>query len=201
MYVQDSGCVSDADQRQVDQTGDWMAALGPYGNSEKARQCPTASGYASRPGECDDGVSIARSDAGREQGAYAFNGWLYNPVRLEKPEPGERPGNDLDVDNADPKNFFKKPVVKNTAAIPVFSDAIWMEAFPLPTDFIADLYVGSYTSCDDQMGRVAIDRHRKKVDVSFYDGHSQSLDIQKLWTLRWNAQWETPVTLPNLPVQ
>ena len=198
MYVQDWDSFMTLDQKGLNETGNWMADLSRYGNSEKARQCPTASGYAQRPGNANtpwywpDPPVVST-------GAYAFNGWLYNPVRLEQPESGRRPGNDLDVDNVDSRNFFNKPIVKNAATVPVFCDAIWMEAFPLPTDFIADLYVGSYTSCEDHMGRVAIDRHQKKVDVSFYDGHSETIAIPQLWTLQWNAQWQTPATLPTLP--
>ncbi len=196
-YMKDYNAFIVLDQKQLNETGDWMKDLEPYGNNEKLRQCGEASGEASRPGTADRPWRWPEPTR-ITTGAYGYNGWLYDPVRLELPEKNvKKPGNDLDVDNPNRKGFWTKTTVTlKRAQIPVFFDAIWTESLPEPTDTVVDLYIGSYTGDANQMGRVAIDRHKKQIDVSFLDGHSETVDIPKLWTLDWNAQWVTPAELP-----
>jgi type II secretory pathway pseudopilin PulG len=195
-YMKDFNAFIVLDQAQLNETADWMKDLEPYGNDERLRQCGEANGDASRPGTADKPWRWPEPTR-ITTGAYAYNGWLYDPVRLEVPERVKKPGNDLDVDNPNRKKFWTKTTVTvKTARIPVFFDAIWTEALPEQTDTVADLYIGTYTGDTNQMGRIAIDRHKKEIDVSFLDGHSETVSIPNLWTLEWNAQWVTPAELP-----
>ena len=195
-YMKDFNAFIVLDQAQLNETGNWMKDLEPYGNNERLRQCGEASGDATRPGTADRPWRWPEPTR-ITTGAYGYNGWLYDPVRLEMPERNvKKAGNDLDVDNPNRKNFYTKTTAVKTARIPVFFDAIWTESLPLPSDMVIDLYAGSFTSDANQMGRVAIDRHKKEIDVAFLDGHSETVSIPNLWTLDWNAQWVTPTELP-----
>ena len=199
MYVKDWNALMTLDQTALNATGNWMRDLTPYIGGEKIRQCPTASGEAARPGTAKSPWNWPDPSA-RVTGAYAMNGWLYNPVKLEKPESVKRPSFDLDKESASPAQFWTLPsVAAQQPNVPVFADSIWVEAMPETTDFVADLNIGSYTSCDDQMGRLAINRHDKKVDVSFLDGHSETTGIQSLWTFNWHSLWQVPNPLPVVP--
>ena len=198
MYMKDFNAFIVLDQAQLNETGNWMNDLSPYGNDEKMRQCASTSGTPARPGSAEKPWRWPEPSR-ITTGGYGYNGWLYDPVRLERPErikPGGKGGQDLDVDNANPKNFYTITTAIHRDRIPMFVDAIWSEVFPLPSDYVADLQIGTYTACENQMGRSAIDRHNKKVDVAFLDGHSETVSIPALWTLEWNAQWQTPANLP-----
>jgi len=36
---------------------------------------------------------------------------------------------------------------------------------------------------------VAMDRHTKTVNVSFWDDHVESVRLPQLWTVKWSANW------------
>ena len=40
------------------------------------------------------------------------------------------------------------------------------------------------------MARFVIDRHSRKINVAFLDGHGEAVPLPSLWELRWHAQWQ-----------
>jgi prepilin-type N-terminal cleavage/methylation domain-containing protein/prepilin-type processing-associated H-X9-DG protein len=93
--------------------------------------------------------------------------------------------------------FFKLSDLNQPFAMPVFADAIWSETYPSPADAMpVDLENGFYNSYVDQMGRMTTRRHSRLVNVSFMDGHAESIGLPQLWTLQWHPGWITP----KLPV-
>jgi prepilin-type processing-associated H-X9-DG protein len=72
-----------------------------------------------------------------------------------------------------------------------------MEAYPSPADAMpVDRENGYFDATNDQMGRMCMRRHDRLVNVSFFDGHAESIGIPQLWTLEWHKGWVTP----KLPV-
>jgi len=102
--------------------------------------------------------------------------------------------------SAIPKNvvFYKLSELTRAWAVPVFADAIWSETYPSPGDALPiDLENGFYDPSVDQMGRMCTRRHARLVNVSFLDGHAESIGLPQLWTLEWHKGWITP-KLPSV---
>jgi prepilin-type N-terminal cleavage/methylation domain-containing protein/prepilin-type processing-associated H-X9-DG protein len=97
--------------------------------------------------------------------------------------------------------YFMATLENNVQArIPVFADATWSEAWPLEKDPVPlDLNRGWGNFAGDDLGRVCIARHFKAVNVSFFDGHAETVKLPQLWTLAWHPYWQTPTPLPIIP--
>ena len=54
------------------------------------------------------------------------------------------------------------------------------------------------TSADRNLSDVAIDRHKRAVNVSFWDTHVETVKLPNLWTIKWSATWDrsTPQPIP-----
>ena len=153
-------------------------------------------------------------------GAYAFNASLYLPTSLvqaeappgtpppfvhQQPLPPGSPDEDLVLDDGDDTGgpnyapqaqkaiFYKLSELNRPWGVPVFADGIWPEAHPSPTDAMPlDLENGFYNPIANQMGRMTTRRHGRLVNVSFFDGHVESLPIPQLWAQEWHKGWVTP---------
>ena len=50
------------------------------------------------------------------------------------------------------------------------------------------------------MPRVCLKRHNKRyVNVSFLDGHAESVILPNLWKLKWSKVFDTYKTPPRMP--
>jgi prepilin-type N-terminal cleavage/methylation domain-containing protein/prepilin-type processing-associated H-X9-DG protein len=207
--------------------GQWITPLSVYGGSDKLRQCPDASvsnpylglqGSATSPWNQIMGAPATTF----QTGAYSINGWLYRTqiMVLSPPPPppnynGDEDPNPSDADDlngfgplptpppfvpsTDPNLFYHLPITARQSTIPVFADAIWPDSFPMETDAAPpDTSKGVY-STTDQLGQICIARHNKSVNVSFFDGHAETIKLQQLWALDWHRNWQPPNPLPAVP--
>ncbi len=132
-------------------------------------------------------------------GSYALNSWLYA---------GGWPSG-----WADEKLAYKNESdIEYPATTPVLGDSMWVDAWPKATDKPQNN--GYYGWNDGGMGRYCIARHaagpgdaskqtkppgspfKGAVNMVFQDGHSESVRLPKLWTLRWHRGYEPPAALP-----
>jgi prepilin-type processing-associated H-X9-DG protein len=52
------------------------------------------------------------------------------------------------------------------------------------------------------IARACLNRYQDFANnVSFMDGHVESVKLPDLWTLKWHRHWKTPANLPELPKQ
>ena len=100
---------------------------------------------------------------------------------------------------------------------PVFMDSAWINLDPVETDSPArNLYdpLGTAYTSSEGMPRVCIARHEGKpagsaprsllpgaflpgaIDMGFVDGHTDSAQLQNLWTYNWHANWKVPAVRP-----
>ena len=94
--------------------------------------------------------------------------------------------------------FYRLADLNKPWAVPVFADSIWPEEYPSPGDVMPmDLENGFFNVTTDQMGRLTTVRHARLTNVSFMDGHAESIGLPQLWTLQWHPGWITP-KLPGL---
>ena len=180
----------------------WIGRLQTnYAAISKVRLCPATpvpSVWVQKPMAAYDGFGTADYPwnwgvfypANPYQGSYGFNTWCY--------QMGD-----------DPRSFEKESSITMTSKTPFFSDSIWVDGGPTPTDVSAtDLYDGGD---NNGMQRLTIARHGTlnassapryepngsppknilpgKINVGFADGHQQPEKLNDLWSLHWYNGW------------
>jgi prepilin-type processing-associated H-X9-DG protein len=127
-------------------------------------------------------------------GSYSINGWLYSWSAKSDIATW--------VGAAQlPKFFQKDTAIRHPSSTPFFFDAIWPDTWPTITDLPpTDLYKGDVNSA---LGRCALARHplNKKaravrgqplqggINMSYADGHSGPLSLQKIKTVIWHQDY------------
>ena len=164
----------------------WIDDLRQAGGLQGVRFCPEATDLAPMAlGNLIQGGTATsawtwrpniNSSTGILSGTYAFNGWLYTGIN-----------NPSSVDLS--KTWRSE--------FPVFCDAMWVDTFPVSTDLPpASIYLGA--SYPD-MAKICINRHHMAINVIFLGGNARTVNLQDLWTLKWNNAYVPPNPLPVIP--
>ena len=181
------------------QNGFWMFEMKPFnGDIFTIGICPEAAEPSVKGGWGD--VAHAWGPEPRDKnsflyeamGSYAMNGWCYGPDVDVKGHPpgGARYGLNM------PQAWHVFPV-KEASNVPIFCDSGWVDAWPFDTDQPGDLVTGDGAW---NMARVAIKRHNKRaINVSFLDGHADTVLLPDLWKLKWSRVFDTNKPLPKMP--
>ena len=127
--------------------------------------------------------------------SYALNGYLYTGTQGDLQF--------ITTDAATLSRCHTFPIAARETDIPVFADSIWRHVFPLPSDNpganLEDPGPNDYGR--HPMSKLVINRHNKAINVSFYDGHSDTISLRSLWSLNWSKDWTPPATPPTIPAQ
>ena len=129
------------------------------------------------------------------QGSYALNGWFYSGL------------NDAN------KEFGRESSIQVPPKTPIFTDSIWVDAWPLATDTPArDLFQGGNSA---GMQRLTIARHGSVtaksaprnvaagtvlpggITIEFADAHVENIRLENLWTLFWHKGYVPPASRPR----
>ncbi len=118
---------------------------------------------------------------GGTTGSYALNGHIQSRIN--------RSNNDVT-----PAHYFRSIEQGNPEEQPTLSDGSWVDTWPNHNNRVPpDLERGENTG----MGRIALDRHSKAINVSFMDGHAATTGLAKLWKQKWSmAFMPTNVVIP-----
>jgi prepilin-type N-terminal cleavage/methylation domain-containing protein len=134
-------------------------------------------------------------------GSYGINGYCYGDGYTQGFEPQNQ--------------FFQKlSGVVRPSQSPYFTDSIWVDGWPEPTDQPAtDLYAGGDNNIG--MDRLTIARHGYRapgaapknvpqgsplvgaINAGFIDGHAGPVKLEQLWTLYWRVGWIIPNPRPR----
>ncbi|MEN6308787.1 MAG: type II secretion system protein [Anaerohalosphaeraceae bacterium] len=128
-----------------------------------------------------------------EQGSYGFNGWIYRyPANY----------NNAWVESADNlKKFAYANTLDapNSSSVPVFFDCLWVDAWPKHTDTVPvnlDLSqepparnTGGDNPVNNHMRRLMLRRHWGSSNISFLDGHVESVNLENLWGFKWHQEF------------
>jgi len=109
-----------------------------------------------------------------QYGSYTMNGWLY----IDDPYTGA----------ANPDKVFKKyTVIKRPGETPCFSDANWLDHWPVDNaGFPTNINLQEGGGNEPDLSRLLIDRHNCRINHSFADGHVGPTNLPELWTLNWH---------------
>jgi len=177
----------------------WMAVLRPFnGDIKIIGICPEAYepshgwGNISQAWGPDD--SDPNSFLYNASGSYAMNGWVYgNDLENRGLIGGERYG-------MEPKEAYVKLPAKESSNVPLFADSGWVDCWPVDNDTPGDLVSGNGFGQFPEMPRVCIKRHNKRYsNVTFLDGHAESVLLPNLWKLKWHTQFDTTKPPPKMP--
>ncbi len=163
------------------------------------------------PGTAANSWGVAASMNTNEDtiGSYALNGWV---------------GTEHSFVPGSAECFPTLNHVQYPSKTPLFSDAIWMYAWPQNGSLAArDLFLGtritSTSPLELPIGCVTIGRHSSKpptaaprfwpvgrplprnwgINVGFADGHAELVKLPVLWTLTWNRAWDDGSQPPVRP--
>jgi prepilin-type N-terminal cleavage/methylation domain-containing protein/prepilin-type processing-associated H-X9-DG protein len=196
MYQTDTGQSLDYSQTATL----WMKTLMTYSIKVKEiRLCPTASSRRPPPPDPVAGTAQApwywnASNDTNMLGSYSINGWLY------KWDAKSDIATWIGAADA-PKFFQRDTAVRQPSLTPFFFDAIWPDTWPKISDLPpTDLFLGNVNS---SLGRCIIARHPldKKaravqgqklpsgINMSYADGHSGKLPLQKIKTVMWHQDY------------
>ena len=205
MYINDHGKTFPA---TYDPKSFWMALMRAYVPADKIRLCPGAPVPTDRqPGQERIGnasaawfgpITIVQWNQGFEA-SYGINGWLYS----------YNDGSAIQIDRN--KQFSNESEFGNPVRVPVFSDSIWADAWPEPTDPPpVDLFSGGN---NNTMQRLCIARHSRPatiprsydlkqrlpgaINMVFRDGHTDQLRLEDLWSVSWAKNWVPPNRRPG----
>ena len=131
-------------------------------------------------------------------GSYGFNAWwlTWEPI-----------GRGGDEYSGGPAERHLTSASGENTLIPVFADSTWVDGWPraedpTPPNLATGDYdrQGSNKSPDENMlGRFTIARHERKTNVSFIDGHAETIPLERLKRLKWHQGFVYADWFPALP--
>jgi prepilin-type processing-associated H-X9-DG protein len=98
-------------------------------------------------------------------------------------------------------SLWQLPATGSTAEIPVYGDCNWVDGWPHEVDTppaAPFTVMTGQKSTSEAMRRFTLDRHNRKINVVFLDGHAAGVDLVDLWTLKWHRRWQTPDPRPTI---
>jgi prepilin-type N-terminal cleavage/methylation domain-containing protein/prepilin-type processing-associated H-X9-DG protein len=164
---------------------DYYTNGGGHAAKDRMRLCPdtpTAGtavvGTASLQWNCNGTTSY-----GKSIGSYALNGWLYSV--------SDGSARNMAGSRWTAAGVYSLQRPKGSDAMPVFVDATWHDFWPKETDTPPGSLEnpGPAAVNDGSIDRAVMDRHNMAVNVSFYDGHVETVKLVNLWGLKWSANW------------
>ena len=136
--------------------------------------------------------------------SYMMNSWVLSGHDNKKnrncrPRSGKCPDNHPRVKDEKHKFWISSEMGGSNA--PIFTEGVWADFTPRETD-AAPKSLGGGDPLSTGIARACLNRYQDFANnVSFMDGHVESVKLSKLWTLKWHRHWKTPANPPELPNQ
>jgi prepilin-type processing-associated H-X9-DG protein len=175
--------------------GEWLSVLQGYWNGkQQLLTCPTATqrrpdsagGYENYGGVKTAYVMGISQTASNEVASYGLNLWAYNaPTDIQgRPQA---------------YHWGRINVPGNPSEIPLQLDSRWRGGGPwygsriryMPSTKPDDYSVGDSGFENHEMEHFALPRHGKRINATFFDGSTRSVQLKKLWALKWHREWDT----------
>jgi prepilin-type N-terminal cleavage/methylation domain-containing protein len=204
MYQQDSGAIGYGQYENL-----WMETLIQYyARVDAVRLCPSAQQPLKPVRTQGTAANAWYWNQGKTNwaGGYAINGWLYTIKGATM------------YGVSEPQKYFTSDTsIRSTSRTPLFLDSVWPDTWPHATDQPSpDLFNGEQFIGSTYMCRCTIARHGSRapteaprnwqvskpmpgaVEVSFTDGHVETVKLEGLWQLYWHLDYVPPAKRPGL---
>ena len=201
MYTQDNNERFWEDHTGGGTQGKWMPMLSEsYGDVDEFRFCPSAKkpngpvgGIGTRFKQWGPGPLMVAAGFGPDEeknsGSYGTNLWInggscwYGLQKLH----------------------WGKSTARGAYDIPMISDSVWFGGQPMsPNDADVTRNAGDVPSSETyyeemnptspsfgwDMTRVCINRHQKKINITFMDGSTRPVKLTELWSLKWHKDYQ-----------
>jgi prepilin-type N-terminal cleavage/methylation domain-containing protein/prepilin-type processing-associated H-X9-DG protein len=155
-------------------------------------------------------------DRRRRAGSYAQNGWVGSQAMWWGPGLADGPWREpMYRGEADIKDPSRTPTFADGVGSWWFRGGGWfagpMESDPAPKNLVfGDIHAGAWG-----MAAFTIPRHGSRprnvstnhpagmrlpgaINMAFYDGHAETVRLERLWQLNWHRKWNTPAKRPGL---
>lgn len=110
--------------------------------------------------------------------SYGINNWVYNP-----------PPGITAIQNRPTAWNWRKTTVPQPSQTPLFADSMWRGGGPRHTD-TAPAFNGQWSGADAEFHHFAMHRHRKGINVLFFDSSVRYQQARDLWKLPWHRQFD-----------
>ncbi|HPD46813.1 MAG TPA: type II secretion system protein [Anaerohalosphaeraceae bacterium] len=176
------------------EAGLYINLLSPFiGEADKVRYCPSTIIHKENPtatfwGNSREAWRWADGVPEPENGSYGLSGWCYSYP----------PGSATFVGTVE-RTEYPWPLygnIKMPSLVPVFFDCSWVDAWPKHTDTVpADLNLddpphGADNPVNEHMRRLMLRRHFGICNIAFADSHTEPVELEKLWNLKWSQKFE-----------
>ncbi len=182
-----------------DGLGEWMLPLVDYHDGvDDLRFCPLATEVNPADATAWGHVGSATSAWSRPHasgqtiyGSYGFNGFLYGSIAAgyanaysSAPHPGSW--------------MYKLSDIPTPSTTPLMADSNWLDLFPhhdnlVPPSTTTGWQWHTAPNAGNglyMLGRVVLDRHLRRTNVAFVDGHVEGVELENLWDLQWSRTFE-----------
>ena len=121
-------------------------------------------------------------------GSYGINGWLYDPRSYTPSAPSP-----FALDHY----YTSVTSVGQPTRVPAFSDSSWVDGWPftrdIPPPADADTYYDSEFGYNgyfaSQLARFCVNRHGRRVNIAYVDGHQETVKLEALWQQQWGPKY------------
>ena len=156
----------------------WRRCMKPYSKDIKMWCCPNATKHGG-PGKISQWSYWAWENDG-DVGSYGPNGWILNPPPGTTSVWGRQPVSD----------HWRTPNVTGANNIPVFLDAMWVDAWPRENDTPSDYEDWREDQVNfNEMRRFCVNRHDGFVGALFCDWTVRKVGLKELWILKWHKSY------------
>lgn len=110
--------------------------------------------------------------------SYGINNWVYDP-----------PPNVTQIQGRPTQWNWRNINVPNLSETPLFADSMWRGGGPTHSDR-PPAFNGEWAGYNAELHHFAIARHRKGINVLFFDGSGRYSHARDLWKLPWHRQFD-----------
>lgn len=139
------------------------------------------------------------------QCSYGFNSWLYGSGGTS-----QGPNYDYFVwPSTNPPAAYWPGTSGPSGLVPAFGDGIWVDGGPKENDLPPPLsyvtgatnFAGQPPSSGGDMQRWCLARHGNGINMAFWDGHVDHVEVRQLWNLNWAQGWvaQPPASVSQMP--
>jgi len=215
MFASDNG-YGIPDETPNGSTGSWfLNMIDYYAKATNMLVCPTCY-KPQQPVNNSRGDAITpycktdyNGDGKAYFGSYMINGWFSVSYKDFSKPAGDGMGYTLPNGKAGTTGYYLNPgTVKSPSTTPVFSDATWVDGWPMEQDAPDnDLFAPVGNGSGKEMGRTCVARHACKaaahnlwttaaqvpkgaVNIGLFDGHAELSKLPNLWSYTWHDNWD-----------